>query len=336
MALPQAPQSVPARAFSKALKPLYNYLNSLFVTAEFDKPYNDEGSYQKIACDLTVGPNAGSNAAGDTDYIAPIMGNLILHSFDAYEDTFVAADVGDTFTVDPDPGFPTGTGPFVFVAGSGVLPTGVSENTLYWLIRVSAGVYQVATSYDNAVAGTEVTISDAGTGHATRLLQRVVSSLPKDSNYLAGLIGKYNVAGAIGSSYPAAAVIAEVGEECGAGTPDGVCAVVGGDSAAVNPRAMYGVRKLNSNGSSDPSYGLDLQDDLAVGLGYQALAYSKAPVRLVSNVVVLVGAGAPVDGTTGDNVAGPGSLYVDTTGANLYVNAGTITDSVWKLVTRAA
>jgi hypothetical protein len=55
-----------------------------------------------------------------------------------------------------------------------------------------------------------------------------------------------------------------------------------------------------------------------------------------NNVVVMTGAGAPVDGTTGDNFAGPGSLFVDITGANLYIQTGLITSPVWKLVTRAA
>jgi hypothetical protein len=47
-------------------------------------------------------------------------------------------------------------------------------------------------------------------------------------------------------------------------------------------------------------------------------------------------AGAPVNGTTLDNIAEKGALLIDTTNANLYVNAGTKADSVWKLVTRAA
>jgi hypothetical protein len=327
---------MPRKGFPKALKSFYDFIYSLTASADFDRPYNDEGSYQKIACDLTVGPNVGSNAAGDTDYIAPIMGNVLLAEFDAYEDTFVAADVGDSFTVSPAHGFSTGDGPFEFVEGSGVLPTGVSEVTLYWLIVTSTTAFQVATSQENALAGTEVTISTAGTAHATRLVKRIVNRLSKDSNYIAGLIGKYNVPGAVGSSYPVAAVIAEVGEECGTGKPDGVCSVVGGDGAAVTPRALYGVRKLNSNGSSDPDYGVDLQDDLAVGLGYQALAYVKAPLRLGGDVVMLFGAGAPSDGTTGDNVAGVGSLYLDTTNGNAYLQTAVITSPVWKLVTRAA
>jgi hypothetical protein len=47
-------------------------------------------------------------------------------------------------------------------------------------------------------------------------------------------------------------------------------------------------------------------------------------------------AGAPVDGTTLDDIAEKGALLIDTTNANLYINAGTKAASVWKLVTRAA
>lgn len=42
-------------------------------------------------------------------------------------------------------------------------------------------------------------------------------------------------------------------------------------------------------------------------------------------------AGAPVDGTTADNKAPVGSTYENTTTGTLYVNTGTITDSVWKI-----
>lgn len=326
------------KAFSKALKPVYLYLFSLFVSADNDVPYADEGSYQKIACDLKLDPNAGSNEVGDTDYLAPIMGNVLLRDdLDAYEDTFVTTHASELFTVAPAHGFSTGDGPFEFVAGSGVLPTGISEGTLYWLIVTSSVAFKVAATKEDALAGTAVTISDDGTVDAGRLIKRVTTRLPKDSNYVAGVIAKYSIPGTVDSSYPCAALVAEVGEDVGDGKPDAVCAVVGGDGAAVTPRAMFGVRKLNSNASSDPDYGVDLQDDLAVGLSYQALAYAKAPLRLVSDVVVLVGAGVPSSGAsgTGDDVAGKGSLYVDITNGKLYINGGVITSPDWKLVTSA-
>lgn len=46
-------------------------------------------------------------------------------------------------------------------------------------------------------------------------------------------------------------------------------------------------------------------------------------------------AGVPVNGTTGANAAFVGAICIDTTNANLYVNAGTKVSPTWKLVTRA-
>lgn len=55
-----------------------------------------------------------------------------------------------------------------------------------------------------------------------------------------------------------------------------------------------------------------------------------ATSRIVPN------AGAPVDGTTGAGSLGKGTLLVDTTNANMYINAGTLAAPVWKIITRAA
>lgn len=54
---------------------------------------------------------------------------------------------------------------------SNTLPTGLSLNTDYWLIRVSATTARVATSYANYVAGTAVAYTDAGTGTHTLTIQ---------------------------------------------------------------------------------------------------------------------------------------------------------------------
>ena len=43
-------------------------------------------------------------------------------------------------------------------------------------------------------------------------------------------------------------------------------------------------------------------------------------------------AGVPVDGTTGDNFAGKGSLYVNISTGILYINTGTITSPTWVVV----
>jgi hypothetical protein len=50
---------------------------------------------------------------------------------------------------------------------SNTLPTGLSLATDYWLVRVSATTARVATSLPNAVAGTVIAFTDAGTGTHT-------------------------------------------------------------------------------------------------------------------------------------------------------------------------
>lgn len=50
---------------------------------------------------------------------------------------------------------------------TGTLPTGLSLNTDYWLVRVSATTANVATSFANAIAGTVVAYTNAGTGTHT-------------------------------------------------------------------------------------------------------------------------------------------------------------------------
>ncbi len=50
---------------------------------------------------------------------------------------------------------------------TGTLPTGLSLATDYWLVRQSATTAKVATTYANALAGTTVAFTDAGTGTHT-------------------------------------------------------------------------------------------------------------------------------------------------------------------------
>jgi hypothetical protein len=50
---------------------------------------------------------------------------------------------------------------------SGTLPTGLSLNTDYWLVRVSATTARVATTFANAIAGTVIAYTDAGSGTHT-------------------------------------------------------------------------------------------------------------------------------------------------------------------------
>lgn len=79
-----------------------------------------------------------------------------------------------TFTVDPTTDIATvtgsnvvtGTGP-VQVSTTTTLPAGLAASTNYWLIRVDADHFKFATSYANAIAGTAIDITTAGTGTQT-------------------------------------------------------------------------------------------------------------------------------------------------------------------------
>lgn len=52
-----------------------------------------------------------------------------------------------------------------------------------------------------------------------------------------------------------------------------------------------------------------------------------------SNIVSFAGATAPVDGTTGDNFAAKGSIYIAIDTGAAYVNTGTITAPAWTALT---
>lgn len=67
-------------------------------------------------------------------------------------------------------GMATGDGPYRLTNAGGALPTGLAVDTNYWIINTGAGTVQLASSYANAIAETEVTFSDDGTG--THTLQR--------------------------------------------------------------------------------------------------------------------------------------------------------------------
>lgn len=54
-----------------------------------------------------------------------------------------------------------------FTNSGGALPTGLSIDTDYWLVRVSSTTARVATTLANAIAGTVVAYTDAGTGTHT-------------------------------------------------------------------------------------------------------------------------------------------------------------------------
>lgn len=58
-----------------------------------------------------------------------------------------------------------------FTNSGGALPTGLVAGTIYWTIRVSATTSRFATTLANAIAGTAITFTDAGTGTQTMTIR---------------------------------------------------------------------------------------------------------------------------------------------------------------------
>ena len=83
--------------------------------------------------------------------------------------TFTADSGTDIMTYTSVTSLPSNllTGTRVQCTTSGTLPAPLALATNYYLIKVTDGTYKLATSYANAVAGTAINITDAGTGTHT-------------------------------------------------------------------------------------------------------------------------------------------------------------------------
>lgn len=109
-------------------------------------------------------------------YIAMRLSNIRQVGLDWVETTdnpFVIADdtvesvsaAANTLTLTAH-GLLTGDGP-VRLTSSGTLPGGLATGTDYWVIKVDANTIKLATSLVNALAGTPIDITGAGTGTHT-------------------------------------------------------------------------------------------------------------------------------------------------------------------------
>lgn len=93
-----------------------------------------------------------------------------------YGDTFTADASTDIITMTSTTNIPSNilTGTRVQLTTTTTLPAGLSLATNYYVIKVTDSTFKLATTYANAVAGTAINITDAGTGTHTmsRLLPR--------------------------------------------------------------------------------------------------------------------------------------------------------------------
>lgn len=104
-------------------------------------------------------------------------------------DTFTADAGTDVITFTSEVNIPSNllTGTRMRFTTTTTLPAGISLATDYYYIRVSNSTGKLATSYANAVAGTNINITDAGTGThtATWLLPRYTNGAGVNAFYFA-------------------------------------------------------------------------------------------------------------------------------------------------------
>jgi hypothetical protein len=84
-----------------------------------------------------------------------------------FADAEFVADADDSLLFGAPHGLATGDGPFQVVNDGGALPAGLSADTNYWAIVLDDDEIELATTLANALAGTAVDITDAGTGTHT-------------------------------------------------------------------------------------------------------------------------------------------------------------------------
>jgi len=80
----------------------------------------------------------------------------------------------DTITTNAVHNLITGQG--VYLTTTGVLPTGLSAATLYYVIAVTPTELGLATTYVNSLAGTKINITAAGSGSSAIITQAGVNS----------------------------------------------------------------------------------------------------------------------------------------------------------------
>ena len=96
---------------------------------------------------------------------------------------FTASATSNALTLAAGTGWQTGTQ--VFVSSDGALPGGLSANTAYYWIRSDETTGQLAGSYANALAGTVIDLTTAGTGpHTIAVSINFAGSVSGDTIYL--------------------------------------------------------------------------------------------------------------------------------------------------------
>lgn len=125
-----------------------------------------DNALEGVEVDIT-GAGTGTHTVVDVLGSTKRINNNYIAAYAALvypDDTFTAAATDICTNVGH--GLLTGDGPFQ-VSSSGTLPAGLTAATNYWVIKLDADTFKFASTLANAMAGTAVDITDAGTGTHT-------------------------------------------------------------------------------------------------------------------------------------------------------------------------
>ena len=299
-------------------------------------PRNDPNKVLRIRADATV------NARDYKQVLCDTSGNAIALTLispgGTGEWTIKIKNIdpgGSDVTVDVAGGYSVDGGSIVIPAGGGAIIEQDDLGQLWVFGSTGAG----GTSGFAIPAGQSLTYSStdySGTGSfqpvgpdlnldpaagsstdskyiATGLFNVIGDALTKTKTYIAAVIAKLSITGSDLSSYPRAAIAAEVGD--GVTAADGAyVAVLGGDSALTNARAAFTVDNQNSTPNSGFEFGLDLAGP-GTHDGYPAVAYTDSDIKFSNGLTLTCFTSAiTANSTTTSKAAGNFAITSNATG----------------------
>lgn len=165
-------------------------------------------------------------------------------------------------------------------SGGGAIPAGSS-------ITYSATPYAGTGSFQPI--GPDLNL-DAAAGSSTDskyiavgMFNVIGDALTKTKTYIAAVIAKLSITGTNLSTYPRAAIAAEIGDGVTEASA-AFCAVLGGDSALTTATAAFGVDLQNSTPGSGFAFGVDLSR--ATHDGYPANSFTDSDLRFSNGLTL--------------------------------------------------
>lgn len=226
-----------------------------------------------------IGPQHGGVVASDTKHLlnigasivaaagAPWQAKLVdLQGYYRLSSTNVTGTSGrtlinsNTFTASSSSGLLlTYTNDFTtftkvrFTNSGGALPTGLSVDTDYYLVRVSSTTARVATSLANAIAGTVISYTDAGTGtHTLRIQTRADQGIGCEACFVSVTQPTAGGPNITASAYDAPGTYDGTGTRAFQGTPN-----MGATADAYATRVLHSGNATGRYGPFLPKQGAD-------------------------------------------------------------------------------